>query len=81
LSAAHPLLERGRKGKEEIGEATNVVDKRKEKKKLVLTVIFRCYVLAVLFVEFMVFQGQSRPGLLLYWSQLASEGQLIYCHL
>jgi hypothetical protein len=61
LSATHPLLIVGRKGKEEMGEVTNVVDKRKEKKKLVLTGIFRCYVLAVLFVEFMVFQGQSRP--------------------
>jgi hypothetical protein len=35
----------------------------------------------VLFVEFMVFQGQSRPWILLYWSQLASDWQLIYCHL
>jgi hypothetical protein len=81
LSATHPLAKTGRKEREEISEATNAVDKTKEKKKLVLTGIFRCYVLAVPFVEFMVFQWQTRLRLLLYWSQLVSDWQLIYCQL
>jgi hypothetical protein len=69
------------KRKAEINESTNVVDKRKKEKQLVLASIFCCYVFAVLFVEFMVVQGLSRLQLLLYWSQLASDCQLIYCQL
>jgi hypothetical protein len=59
LVSTHPFCKRKRKKKEGITESTDEVDKRMEEIKLVFAGIFPCYVVALLFVEFMVFQGYA----------------------
>lgn len=73
LLSSHPFCKRRRKRKDGITETTDEVGKRTEKRKLVFAGIFPLYVLALLFAEFMVFQGYAILRLLLYWSQFASD--------
>lgn len=59
LVSTHPLYKMRRKRKKESLNLRDAVDKTMEKRKLVFAGIFPCYVLALLFVEFMVFQGYA----------------------